>query len=194
MRRAIAGLLVAAALIAGGCSEDRSWKLKDVSGLLPDLEFELTRAEDGATVTAADYRGKVTVVYFGFTHCPDVCPVMLARFKQALKQLGSKADAVRVLFVSVDPKRDTRERLAQYVDGFGERFAGLRGPVPTLRDITKRYRVTFSYGEANDSGFYDVSHSTAAFIFDREGELRLLARSGSRIDAITQDLRRLLQE
>ena len=194
MKRAIAAALVAAALVMAGCTEDRSWSLKDVSGLMPDLEFRLTRASDGETVTAQQYRGKVTVVYFGFTNCPDVCPVTLARFKQAMAELGEAADEVRVLFISVDPERDTPEKLAQYVDAFGERFVGLRGPIPRLRDITKRYRVTFSHGKPDDDGFYDVSHSTAAFIFDREGEIRLLARSGSNIDAIAGDLRRLVNE
>ena len=190
----VVAVLAAAALFTAGCSEDRSWNLKDVSGLMPDLEFRLTRAADGETVTAADYSGRVRVVYFGFTNCPDVCPVTLARFKQALQELGPAADDVRVLFISVDPERDTRERLAQYVDAFGDRFVGLRGPIPRLREITKRYRVTFSHGEPDENGFYDVSHSTAAFIFDRDGDIRLLARSQSNIDAIAADLERLVNE
>ena len=111
-----------------------------------------------------------------------------------MTELGGAADDVRVLFISVDPERDTLEKLAQYVDAFGERFVGLRGSIPRLRDLTKRYRVTFSHGEPDEQGFYDVSHSTAAFIFDREGEIRLLARSSSSIDAIAGDLERLVNE
>lgn len=186
--------LVAVLGLAGtGCSNEPDWRLRDVSGLMPDLELRLTRAADGETVTAADYRGKVVVLYFGYTNCPDVCPVTMARFSQALEALGDDADAVRVLFVSVDPRRDTRERLHRYVDAFGERFVGLRGDIPVLRDLTKRYRVTFGYGEPDETGFYDVSHSTAAFIFDRDGELHLMARSDASIDAIVTDLRRLTQ-
>lgn len=194
MKRCWFATLLLFALVLGGCSEDKSWHLKDISGLMPELEFRLTRAADGETVTAGDYAGKVKVLYFGFTNCPDACPVTLARFSQALDQIGASADEVRVLFVSVDPARDTREKLAQYVSGFGERFVGLRGSIPTLRDLTKRYRVTFSHGEPDDQGFYDVSHSTAAYIFDRDGELRLLARSDSKIDAIAADLKRLVNE
>ncbi len=190
--RFVLALLLAVAL--GGCSEDRSWNAKDVSGLMPDLAFELTRASDGATVTAADYAGKVKIVYFGYTSCPDACPAMMAKLSQALSAMPeSTADEVRVLFVSVDPKRDTRERLADYTDGFGERFVGLREDVATLRELTKRYRVTFGYDEPDESGFYEVSHSNAAFIFDKEGRLRLLARPRLSIEDFAQDLTRLAQ-
>ena len=186
--------LTMALLLVAACAEEQPWNLRDVSGLMPELEFELTRAADGETVTAETYEGQVTVLYFGFTHCPDICPLTLARFSQALEQMGDAAQGARVLFVSVDPKRDTRERLQRYVASFGEEFVGLRGEIPELRELTKRYSTTFGYGEPNEAGFYDVSHSSAAFIFDREGELRLLAREDADLDAIAADLQRLLDE
>jgi len=183
-------LLITVAL--GGCSEDRSWNAKDVSGLMPDLAFELTRASDGRKVTAGDYAGKVRVVYFGYTSCPDACPAMMGKLSQVLSAMPqSSADQVRVLFVSVDPERDTRERLARYMNGFGERFVGLRGKEATLRELTKRYRVTFGYSEPDESGFYKVSHSNAAFIFDEQGQLHLLARPRLSIEDFAQDLTRL---
>lgn len=193
-RIAAGTLLALGLLLLNGCAEEEPWNLRDVSGLMPDLEFELTRAEDRETVTEAAYDDKIKVMYFGFTSCPDMCPLTLARFSQALQQMDEEdADEVRVLFVSVDPERDTPERLAKYVDSFGERFVGLRGPIPYLRDLTKRYRTTFGYGKPDDSGFYDVSHSNAAFIFDRDGEIRLLGREDDDIDDLAADLERLAE-
>ncbi|HKJ96017.1 MAG TPA: SCO family protein [Gammaproteobacteria bacterium] len=183
------------AVLVSACSSDEPWHLRDVSGLMPDLEFRLTRAADGATVTEADYPDEVRVLYFGYTSCPDICPATLGKFGQAIGDLDPRvADDIRFLFVSVDPKRDTPDKLAAYARAFGGRFVGLTSDIPTLRDLTKRYRVTFGYGEPTDSGFYTVSHSSAAFIFDRDGELRLLARQSASIDAIEQDLRRLANE
>ena len=194
-RRVAIAVLVLLASGLAGCAEERPWNLRDVGGLMPELEFRLTRAADRASVTEAAYEGKVRVLYFGFTHCPDICPMTLARFAQALDQMeAGTADDVRVLFVSVDPERDTPERLAQYASGFGERFVGLRGPIPRLRDLTKRYRTTFGYGKPDAGGYYDVSHSSAAFVFDRAGELRLLARQDANIDGIAADLERLVEE
>lgn len=187
-------IVAAAALVAlAACAEEQVWNTKDVSGLMPDLEFELTRASDGETVTESAYADKVTVLFFGFTHCPDVCPATLAKYSQVLRAMDEDAaDEVRVLFVSVDPERDTLDRLSQYVDAFGERFVGLRGEIPYLRDLTKRYRVTFGHGEPDDSGYYEVSHSSAAFVFDGDGELRLLTRPDDSIEDLRADLQRLV--
>lgn len=184
----------AMALLVTGCGSDQPWKLRDVSGLLPDLQFELTRAADGQRVTEKAFEGKVRVVFFGYTSCPDICPTTLTEFSQALDSMDGGAEDVRVLFVSVDPKRDPRKKLSRYVDSFGEQFVGLRASEPVLRDLVKRYRVTFGYDEPNASGWYNVSHSSAAFIFDREGNIRLLARQDDSIEALTTDLQRLVRE
>lgn len=186
--------VAAMALLLAGCAQEPEWELRDISGLMPDLQFELTRASDGATVTGQDYAGEVTVLFFGFTNCPDVCPMTLQKFAQALQSLDGGAEDVRVLFVSVDPERDTREVLSQYVSAFGEQFDGLRGPESALRDLVKRYRATFGYGEPDEHGYYDVSHSSAAYIFDRDREIRLLAREDASIGAIERDLERLVQQ
>ena len=192
-RIALLALLALFGLTACG-QQQADFRVRDITGLMPELEFELTRAADGETVTAEEYRGDVTVVFFGFTNCPDICPTTLARFSAALKKLGAdRADDVRVLFVSVDPKRDTLERLEGYVSAFGPQFTGLRGPIPELRELTKRYRVTFGYGEPDASGYYDVSHSSASFVFDRDGDVRLLVRTDDPIDDIVHDLRILTQ-
>lgn len=188
-------LILATATALAGCGEERAWNTKDVSGLMPDLELELTQASTGNAVTEEAWADKIRVVFFGFTHCPDVCPATLAKYSQALQGMDPEtADAIRILFISVDPKRDTLERLDEYASAFGERFVGLRGEVPYLRDLTKRYRVTFGYGEPDENGYYDVSHSSAAFVFDRDGELRLLTRPDDSIEALQADLERLVNE
>lgn len=189
-------VLAAAALtlLFTGCSSEQPWKLKDISGLLPDLKYELTRAADGERITEKAYQGKVRVLFFGFTNCPDICPTTLAEFSRALDSMESGADDVRILFVSVDPERDSANKLSRYVDAFGEQFVGLRASEPVLRELVKRYRVTFGYDEPDPNGWYEVSHSSAAFIFDREGNIRLLAQQKDTIEAITADLQRLTRE
>lgn len=184
-------LIAAVALVLSACGGEQSWNLRDISGVMPELELELTRAADGETVTQETYEGRVTVLFFGFTNCPDVCPLTLSKFSRVLDGMDD-ADAVRVLFVSVDPERDTPEVLRRYAGAFGEQFVGLRGDIPTLRDLVKRYRVTFSHGEPDEHGYYDVSHSSAAFIFDRNGDIRLLARQDDSVDDIRADLEHLV--
>lgn len=183
-------LMLLVALVLAGCSE-QPWQTKDIAGLMPPLEFRLT-SETGQTVTAGDYQGQVVLMFFGFTHCPDICPMTLGRLKGVLNQLGEDAGDVTVLFVTVDPKRDDLAALRQYTDAFGKRFIGLRGDRRALDRLTRRYRVTYGYGEPDASGNYPVSHSSAVFAFDRQGEARLLIRDSDPMDAVVSDLRRLV--
>ncbi len=184
-------LLLTLALLLAGCSRGEAhWRLKDVTGLLPDLQFQLREA--GHSVDARDFRGKITLVYFGYTHCPDVCPTTLAQLRTALGRLGAASDAVRVLFVTVDPARDTAGRLQNYVHYFGPQFVGLRGDDAALRRLTKRYRVTYEAGRADARGDYEVAHSSGVFIFDRGGHARLLATPKDSVDAVAADLTRLV--
>ncbi|MFA9459755.1 SCO family protein [Thiohalorhabdus sp. Cl-TMA] len=187
-----AAWLLLAALLLTGCSGDGPWRLKDISGLMPRLAFTMT-SHTGETVHGSDFRGKVTLVYFGFTHCPDVCPATLATVRQALDRLDVGADRVRVLFVTVDPARDTREVLRSYVNAFGPRFVGLRGSEDRLEALAKRYRVAYGHGEPDRHGSYDVSHSSGLFVFDRRGYPRLLALPDDEAPALAHDLRHLLE-
>jgi protein SCO1/2 len=190
--RPIAAMLLAAALITlAGCGNSQHWGLKNITNLMPDLRFTLTD-QSGKTVHARDYRGKVLMLYFGYTHCPDVCPTTLATLAQALKALGKDADAVRVLFVSVDPARDTSEVLKDYVQAFGPQFVGLSGDEATLRKLARRYRVTFALDKPDAKGDYTVSHSSAVFVFDQQGRVRLLGRGSDTPAAIAGDLTRLM--
>lgn len=186
---------MAALLALAGCSDSaRSWNAKDISGLMPDLEFQLVNSE-GEPVTAADSAGQIRLLFFGFTSCPDVCPTTLQKVTQATRGLPAPVrEDVQTLFVSVDPKRDTPERLQEYVNFFGDRIEGLTGTEPQLRDLAKRYRTTFGYDEPDAEGNYSVSHSSAVYVFDRDGAARLLIRPDTSASKISEDLQLLATE
>lgn len=181
--------LILMGFVLSGCSgEDESWNGKDISGLMPGLEFELTDGQ-GRPVTADQFDGKIKLLYFGFTSCPDVCPTTLQKLGQATESLPTEAqDDVLTLFISVDPERDSPERLAAYVDFFGNGIVGLTGKESQLRQLAKRYRTTFGYEEPDENGNYAVSHSSAVYVFDREGKARLLIRPDLGVKEIRQDL------
>lgn len=184
-RVAVAFLLL---LLAGCFSDDEQWNAKDISSLMPDLQFDLIRS-NGKAVEAQDLSGEVRLVFFGFTHCPDVCPTTMVQLKQAIEQMPDKLqEKVRIVFVSVDPKRDTPEQLASYESFFGDRVIALTGSEPQLRELAKRYRTTFGYGTPDEDGNYDVSHSSAVYVFDQQGRARLLIRDGLPTTAIRDDL------
>ena len=159
---------------------------------MPDLKMSLTN-DEGKEVSQADYLGKVNIVFFGYTYCPDICPTTLARIRLAIQQLSPAQRAeLNVLFISVDPERDTTEHLKAYIGSFGPEFSGLTGTQQQLKAMVRNYRVTYGYGEPNEDGSYDVSHSSAVFVFDRSGTARLLARDSVTPEKLTEDLARLL--
>lgn len=174
------------------CSRSQHWLLHDISGLSPTLKFTLTN-DSGEKVNASNYRGKVVLLYFGYTHCTDVCPDTLAKLAGAIDNLGTEGADVRVLFVTVDPARDTIPVLHRYVREFGPEFVGLRGSNDALLALAKRYRVVYTRAKANAHGNYDVSHSSGVFIFDGSGKARLLATNADTAADISHDLRLLLR-
>jgi protein SCO1 len=186
-------LLCALALSACGRHDEQHWQLADVSGHLPDLTFTLT-GDDGRPVDAQAFRGKVTLVYFGYTHCPDVCPDTMARLVQALGMLGAQADQVRILFISVDPERDTPALLHSYVGAFDARHAvGLTGSERQIENLARRYRVAYQKEAPGPAGDYAVTHSSGVYVFDAAGHARLLAKDSDSVTAIAADLRQLLE-
>lgn len=191
-------MLVAAltfASLMAACSERGApWQLTNVTGHLPDLQFSLT-ADDGKPVDASAFKGQTTLVYFGYTHCPDVCPETMARLMQVLAKLGRKdAEHVRILFISVDPARDTPQALHDYVDAFDARHArGLTGTDRQIESLARRYRVAYQMEKRDPKGNYEVTHSSAVYIFDAQGRARLLATERDSPDAVTHDLRRIVQ-
>lgn len=186
-----AGLIALAACSGGG---EAQWHGHDITGVMPDLAYQLTD-ENGADVSAGTYAGKVRVVFFGYTHCPKICPVTMSRVAGAISKLpAGQRDDVRVLFVSVDPERDPPQRLKEWTDNFGPRFIGMTGTQEQLKRLNKRYRVTYSYGKPNDSGFYKVNHSSGVFVFGPDGKARLLINQNQTADDIAADLKRLLEQ
>ena len=180
----------ASSVVLMACTPDESSPLKNVSGLLPDLKFAMTD-DAGHAVTARDYRGDIVLVFFGFTSCEDVCPLTMARLAQALRETDNQVQGMRVLFISVDPARDTTARLHEYVSGFGPEFVGLRGGDDALRKLAKRYRVVYSQGKPDKEGEYEVMHSGGVFVFDRSGRARYLVMPDDPVSAITKGLDRL---
>ena len=182
-------------LVLAGCSNgDTDWNAKSIKGLMPDLAFSLT-ATDGEPFTPEDKAGQVRLLFFGFTNCPDICPATMARLQKAVDQMPEgMQDEGTLLFVSVDPKRDTPQRIGEFVDFFGDNIVGLTSDEQTLRTLAKRYRTTFGYGQPDDQGNYDVSHSSAVYVFDGQGRARLLIRSGQSVPAISEDLATLVRQ
>ena len=158
-------------------------------GALPD--FELTD-QDGRARTLADYRGRLVVVFFGFVHCPDVCPAALYRLALAMRTLGPLRADVQVLFVTLDPERDTAAALGPYVRAFDARFVGLTGSVEQVDAAASRFFV--QYARVRRGADYAVDHSTLLYVIDRTGRLRLLGRSDGPTDDLLHDLKVLADE
>jgi protein SCO1 len=192
-RLASLSIIFAVGLLLAACHHDEPppWQLADISGHMPDLTFQLTN-DEGKTVTAADYRGKVTLLYFGYTHCPDVCPLTLAHLHVVMQKLGDAANNARILFVSVDPTRDTPAVMHDYVKAFDPRAVGLTGSPSDIEALTKRYRAAFTREPGAADGSYEVSHSSGIYIFDGNGKARLLATPADPQDKIVHDLQLLL--
>lgn len=195
MRRVLhtAVLLLAATLLtACGKPEEAAprFKLTDVTGANFGKSLALTD-HNGKPRTLADFHGKVIVVFFGFTHCPDVCPTTLAELAQVANELGGDADKMQVLFVTVDPERDTQELLARYVPAFNPRFLGLTGDVEAVASVAKEFKI-YHKKQPLKTGGYTVDHSAGTYILDQRGRLRLFAQYGAGAPALLHDIRILL--
>lgn len=186
-------LSLACATLLAGCQRDNDlpFKLTNIRGHMPDLQFQLTD-DNGKAVTAADYRDKVVLLYFGYTHCPDVCPLTLAHLHVAMQALGKQADDVRILFVSVDPARDTPAVMHAYVGAFDKHAVGLTGSPDAVEALSKRYRSAFSREPSSQDGNYEVSHSSAIYVFDRAGHARVLSTPVTAQADLVHDLKLLL--
>jgi protein SCO1 len=180
-------------LLLAGCNREDAipWQLTGVTGHMPDLDFRLVD-DHGKPVTGQNYRGKVVLLYFGYTHCPDVCPLTLAQLHVVMQRLGPLADGARILFVSVDPARDTPEVMHAYVNAFDPRAVGLSGAPRDIEALSKRYRSAFTREPDGPNGQYEVSHSSAIYIFDRDGKARLLSTPDRTQDELVHDLHLML--
>ena len=186
-------LSLCAAMIAGCDSGPRSprYKLTDVTGASFGKELTLTD-HNGQRRSLADFQGKVILLFFGFTHCPDVCPTTLVEMAAIMKDLGNDAARVQVLFVTVDPERDTAEVLRRYVPAFHPAFLGLTGSAEDIARTAREFRI-FYQKQNLPGGAYSMDHSAGTFILDAQGRLRLFAQYGAGAPALLHDIRLLLQ-
>ena len=188
--RAKLALAILLAAATAACTPDK-FRATDVTGANFAREFQLT-GHDGKPRTLDDFRGKIVVLFFGFTHCPDICPTTLAGFAQAAKALGADADRVQFLFVTVDPERDTPEVLARYVPAFDARFLGLTGDMQAIARTAKEFKVIFQKQPGKTAESYTVDHSAGTFVFDRSGRVRLFVRHDQAVEDLVHDIRLLL--
>jgi len=184
--------LLAAALVACGGPEAPKFRGTDVTGADFGKVLALT-GHDGRPRTLADFRGKLVVLSFGYTHCPDICPTTLADTAAALKSLGADASRVQVLFVTVDPERDTSAVLAQYVPAFNPDFLGLTGDAASIERTAKEFKIFYEKRAGAAPGAYTVDHSAQSYVLDTEGRLRLVERHERIAQDLAEDLRTLLR-
>jgi protein SCO1/2 len=187
--------ILAMLLLLAGCdklaTKPPSFQNTDLTGLDYAKGFELTD-HTGKVRTLADFRGKVVVLFFGYTQCPDVCPTTMIEMASVLKELGPKADQVQVLFVTLDPERDTRELLASYVPAFDKRFIGLYGDAAATARVAKEFKVFYAKQPGGEPGSYSIDHTAGSYVFDRDGNIRLFLRHGQGTAPIVHDLKQLL--
>jgi protein SCO1/2 len=192
-RLVLATCMIGAALVTGGCGKSEpAFQNLDLTGNTQfGTDFSLPDTS-GKMRSLADYKGKAVVLFFGYTHCPDVCPTTMAELTQALQQLGPDAKRVQVLFVTVDPARDTPQVLSQYVQAFDPSFVGLRPSEAQLAKIAKDFRVYYAKVPGTTPENYTMNHTAASYVFDPSGKLRLFVRDGQGAQPWVHDLKQLL--
>ncbi len=189
-----AAVLAVIMLTLSGCfgnADTPRFKLTDVTGVAFGKQLKLTD-HNGQKRTLSDFNGKVVTVFFGFTHCPDVCPTTLGEMALIMKELGDDAGRVQVLFVTVDPQRDTPEVLKQYVPAFHPSFLGMTGSADDVARTAKEFKIFFQRQNL-PSGGYTMDHSAGTYILDVQGRLRLFAQYGAGAPALLHDIRLLLK-
>jgi protein SCO1/2 len=182
----------AVAALAACSSGGPAFQASDVTGSSFGHDFAL-KDPAGKERTLEDYRGKAVVVFFGYTQCPDVCPTTLATLANAMKDLGQDADRVQVLFITVDPERDTPDLLAKYVPSFDPRFVGLWGDADATARTAKEFKVIYQKVPGPTPGSYTMDHSAGSYVFDPKGRLRLFVSNGQGPGVFAHDLRELLR-
>ncbi len=176
------------------CSQPAKLDFKntDITGLDYAKDFSMPDY-NGTMRHLSDFKGKVVVIFFGYTQCPDVCPTTMAELSAVMKDLGPLSDQVQVLFVSLDPERDTPKILSQYVPNFDKRFLGLVGDQAATQKIAQDFKIFYEKVPEKKTGGYSIDHSAGSYVFDREGHVRLFVRFNQGPDPITHDLKLLLQ-
>jgi protein SCO1/2 len=194
MRHIFARLAVAllAACLLYGCEGAKPFNAVDITGAAGyGSDFRMTD-HAGKTRTMADFRGKAVALFFGYTHCPDVCPTTLSDMRKVMELLGKDAEKFQVLFVTVDPKRDTQDLLAKYVPSFNPAFLGLYGDDAATSKMTRDFHIYVRQQPGNAPDSYSVDHTAGTLIFDAGGRLRLFVNYGMEAEKIAADVKRLI--
>lgn len=174
-----------------GAPPATQFKGVDITGAEYGRQLSLTD-QDGKPRSLADFKGKVTVVFFGYTQCPDVCPTTLAELAQVKKSLGADGERLQGIFVTVDPERDTEALLKAYVNAFDPSFVALRGSPEQTQAAAKEFKVFYTKVPGKTEGSYTMDHTAGSYVFDAQGRLRLFERYGSGSEGLTADLKALL--
>ncbi len=190
---ALAAMLFTTLLVAACHKGAPAFKASDVTGTQFGRDFALVD-HNGTPRTLADFRGKAVVVFFGYTQCPDVCPTTMAELAEAMRRLGPDAARVQVLFVTIDPERDTPELLKQYVPAFNPTFLGLTGDPAAIERTAKEFKIIYRKQPGATPGSYTMDHSAGTFVYDPQGRLRLYVGYGQGADVFAHDIRELLRE
>lgn len=185
------GYLALCAVALFGCQRAVHFEGTDITGADFGRDFHLVD-HNGTPRSLADFRGKVMVMFFGYTHCPDVCPTTLSDLAATMRALGSDAGKVQVLFVTIDPERDTPTLLRNYVPAFNPAFLGLYGDAATTAATAKEYKVFYQKEPGKHAGDYSMDHSAGTYVYDPQGRLRLFFSYGQRPEAFAHDIRLLL--
>jgi len=195
-RRMILALAAAAALGLAACQRGpakAAFQGVDLTGAEYAQDLKLPDI-DGRERSLGDFKGKVLVIFFGYTQCPDVCPTTMQELAQVKKALGPDGERVQGIFVTVDPERDTPELLRAYLASFDKSFVALRGSPEQVKEAAKAFKVFFAKVPGKQEGSYTVDHTAASFLFDTAGRVRVFSRYGSGAQALTEDLKILLGE
>ena len=189
MKRRLA--LCAVAMLAACSPEKPAFKAVDITGAEYARQLALPDA-NGKPRTLAEFKGKVTLVFFGFTQCPDVCPTALAEIADVKQKLGADGAKVQPVLVTIDPERDTPEVLAAYVKNFGGDFVALRGSLEQTQAAAKEFKIFFAKVPGKTEGAYTMDHTAGTFVFDPQGRIRLFIRQGGGAEAMASDIKLLL--
>lgn len=160
----------------------------------PDPSYDFTLTSANGDVSLSDYRGKIVLVYFGYTFCPDICPATLANVGQSLKELGTKADDIQLIMISLDPERDSPEKLAEYVGHFHPSFVGVTGSPDELDKVASLYGIFYEKAEGTNNIGYLINHTATLLVIDREGYLKLVFPFGVTVPEIVDDLKYMLRQ
>lgn len=191
-KKLLAALFLATAIaILVACKPSPKLVATDITGADFGQTINLTD-QNGQARTLSEFKGKAVALFFGYTHCPDVCPTTMTDMKQTMKILGSQADELQVLFVTLDPERDTQEVLAKFVPSFDKRFIGLRGTIEEIELTAKAFKIFMNKVPTKNGSDYTIDHSAGMYVFDKLGKIRLYMDYGEKPADIASDIKTIL--